>query len=223
MTSSSSRTPPPCQPRWQRRPQARPEEILDAALEVFGEQGFARAKLEDVARRAGVSKGTLYLYFDSKEALFRELVRVRVAAVVLAGEELVRQHQGSFRSLLLRLAHRTWDTVNDPGAAKIIRLVHSERGNFPELTKFYFNEVVLRARPLVQNTIERGIAAGEFRPINPVVAARALSLLLVHLSQYQHYLQAFDPDRLPDAQVAEAAIDLYLNGLLNTGKPEEIV
>ena len=67
-------------PRWQRRPEARPDEILDAAFAVFGETGFARAKIDDVARLAGVSKGTVYLYFDSKESLFREMVRAKVVA-----------------------------------------------------------------------------------------------------------------------------------------------
>ena len=76
-------------PRWQRRPEDRPDEILDAATTVFGEQGFARTRLEDVAKRAGVSKGTLYLYFDSKESLFREMVRRNVVSVV-AEERFLR-------------------------------------------------------------------------------------------------------------------------------------
>ena len=83
-------------PRWQRRPEARPEEILDAALTVFGESGFARAKIEDVARLAGVSKGTVYLYFDSKEALFREMVRAKVVASLAEGEKL-RAHLRGLR------------------------------------------------------------------------------------------------------------------------------
>src|SRR5215208_3049991 len=89
--------------RWQRRPEARPEEILDAAFVVFGDSGFARAKIDDVARLAGVSKGTVYLYFDSKEALFREMVRAKIVACLAEGEALVRTHEGSARSLLVEL------------------------------------------------------------------------------------------------------------------------
>jgi len=91
------------EPRWQRRPDARPEEILEAAKHVFGESGYAGTKLEDVARRAGVSKGTLYLYFDSKEALFREMVRAKVVAALAHAEEAVRTFDGSSRELLVIL------------------------------------------------------------------------------------------------------------------------
>src|SRR5690242_1165593 len=98
----------PASPRWQRRPEARPEEILDAALAVFSESGFARAKLDDVARLAGVSKGTVYLYFDSKEALFREMVRAKVVAYLAEAESFVRAHEGSARALLVELIRRMY-------------------------------------------------------------------------------------------------------------------
>ena len=86
-------------PRWQRRPEARPDEILDAAQKVFGESGFARAKLDDVARIAGVSKGTLYLYFDSKDTLFREMVRAKVVTGLAESEALLASHTGRRRDL----------------------------------------------------------------------------------------------------------------------------
>ena len=100
-------------PRWHRRPVERPEEIVRAALTVFGEQGFARARLEDIARRAGIRKGTLYLYFDSKEALFREMVRTKIVAAVAAGEAEVHAFSGSSRERLRFVATRIWKTVNN--------------------------------------------------------------------------------------------------------------
>ena len=100
--------------RWQRRPEARPEEILDAALTVFGESGFARAKIDDVARLAGVSKGTVYLYFDSKESLFREMVRAKVVASLAEAEAFVRTYEGSARGLLVEVIRRMYT----PGAAR---------------------------------------------------------------------------------------------------------
>lgn len=201
-------------PRWQRRPEARPEEILEAALKVFGDQGFARAKLEDVAREAGVSKGTLYLYFDSKEALFREMVRARVVSCVIAVEDMVRNHQGSWRELVAKLAHQMWATVRDPARARIIRLVHSELGNFPELAHFYFDEVILRARRVFETVIQRGIEAGEFRRVDPRAAARALPLLLVHSAQSQCFFRDYDPTIPPDEQLFAGLLDLFLNGVL---------
>ena len=95
LCSGYSQSPSSGEPRWQRRPDARPEEILEAAKHVFGESGYAGTKLEDVARRAGVSKGTLYLYFDGKEALFREMVRAKVVAALAHAEETVRTFDGS--------------------------------------------------------------------------------------------------------------------------------
>src|SRR3954451_14693264 len=117
---------PSSPPRWQRRPEARPDEILDAALAVFGEAGFARAKLDDVARQAGVSKGTLYLYFESKETLFREMVRARVVAWLGEAEEFVRTYEGSARSLLVELVRRMYTRVRCEPMTRIARLVQSE-------------------------------------------------------------------------------------------------
>jgi AcrR family transcriptional regulator len=201
-------------PRWQRRPEARPEEILDAALAVFGEAGFARAKLEDVARQAGVSKGTLYLYFDSKESLFREMVRARVVASLAEAEEFVRGYQGSSRSLLIEVVRRMYTRVRCEQMTRIARLVHGELRHFPELARFYFDEVILRARRLVGQVLERGTAAGEFRPSAHEFAARGLSSLLVHTAQVQCFYQAFDPQALTDEQAIEGLIDLYLHGVL---------
>jgi len=201
-------------PRWQRRPDARPEEILDAALAVFGEAGYARAKLDDVARQAGVSKGTLYLYFDSKETLFREMVRARVVAWLGEAEEFVRSYEGSARSLLVELVRRMYTRVRCEPMTRIARLVQSELGHFPELAQFYFDEVILRARRLVEQVLERGAATGEFRPSANGFAARGLSSLLVHTAQVQCFYCAFDPHALTDEQAIEGLIDLYLHGVL---------
>ncbi|MGH7499236.1 MAG: TetR/AcrR family transcriptional regulator [Gemmatimonadales bacterium] len=211
-----SSTPPefPTGPRWQRRPEARPDEILDAALQVFGEMGFARARLDEVARRAGVSKGTLYLYFDSKETLFREMVRAKVVANLAEGEELVRTHEGSAHDLLVLLTTRMYSRMRDTGMARISRVVQAELGNFPELARFYFDEVILRARHLVQKVLERGVASGEFRRQALEFGARGLPSLLVQTASVQCFFTQFDPEALNDDQAIEGLIDLYLNGVL---------
>src|ERR1044072_380059 len=113
--------PPP--PRWQRRPEERPEEILDAAFDVFGEQGFARTRLEEVAQRAGVSKGTLYLYFDSKETLFREMVRAKAVAALREAEAFVEGYTGSSRDLLIEFLRRKHQLLRDE---KLVRISRSE-------------------------------------------------------------------------------------------------
>ncbi len=201
-------------PRWQRRPAARPDEILDAAFAVFAEDGFARAKLDDVARRAGVSKGTLYLYFDSKETLFREMVRAKIIPCVVQGEELVRTHEGSARDLLVTVIRRMWITVRSPEVTRIGRLLQFELGSFPELGRFYFDEVIARTRRLLQDAIDRGIASGEFRRVPHHFTTRAVASLLVHSAQHQCFFAPLDPAPLTDEQVVNGVIDIVLNGVL---------
>jgi AcrR family transcriptional regulator len=205
---------PASTPRWQRRPEARAEEILDAALEVFGRSGFDRAKIEDVARLAGVSKGTVYLYFDSKEALFREMVRAKVVACLTEGEALLRSHEGSARALLVELIRGTYPRMRREEMMRIARMVQGELPHFPELARFYFEEVILRARRLVQQVLERGTASGEFRPSLNGFAARGLSSLLVHTAQVQCFFHPYDPQALTDEQAVEGLIDMYLHGVL---------
>ena len=201
-------------PRWQRRPAARPDEILDAAFEVFGEEGFARTKLDDVARRAGVSKGTLYLYFDSKDALFREMVRAKIIPCVVQGEELVRTFDGPPRDLLVAVIRRMWSVVRSAEVARIGRLVQFELGSFPELGRFYFDEVIARTRRLIQTALDRGVASGDFRRVPHHFATRAIASLLVHSAQQQCFFAALDPAPLSDEQVLNGVIDIVLNGVL---------
>ena len=210
--SGSTRRRP--RPRWQRRPEARPEEILAAALEVFGEQGFARARLEDVARRAGVSKGTLYLYFQSKEELFRAMVRARVVTAVEAAEHLVGTHTGSARDALETLARAMWASLRREDMARITRLVQFELVRFPELARFYFDEVIARSRRLLETVLRRGVESGEFRPLDVRFAGRLLPGLLSHFGQTQCFFRKYDPEPYNDEQIVTGIIEMYLRGIL---------
>ncbi|HKT58718.1 MAG TPA: TetR/AcrR family transcriptional regulator [Gemmatimonadales bacterium] len=211
---SESRSTPPTSPRWQRRPEARPDEILDAALAVFGESGFARAKIEDVARLAGVSKGTVYCYFDSKESLFREMVRAKVVASLAEAEVFVRTYEGSARGLLAELIRRMYRRVRREEMMQLARVVQGELPHFPELARFYFDEVILRARRLIAQVLERGVASGEFRSSATGFAARGLSSMLVHTAHVQCFFHRFDPQALDEEEAIEGLIDLYLHGVL---------
>ena len=206
--------------RWQRRPEARPEEILDAALAVFGESGFARAKIDDVARLAGVSKGTVYLYYESKEALFREMVRAKIVASLAEGEELVRSHTGPARELLPELVRRMYVRMREEGMSRIARVVQAELMHFPELARFYFDEVILRARRLVEQVLARGVASGEFRPSALAFGARGLTSMLVHTAHAQCFFHQFDPQALGDEEALRGLLDLYLHGVLARGDAE---
>ena len=213
MPASKTRT--PRSPKWKRRPEARADEILSAAIEVFGEVGFARAKLDDVARKAGVSKGTLYLYFDSKEELFRRLVLERIIPCFREAEQYLRESQGSARELLEWFIRRKWNVIRQPEMVRIARLVHAELASFPELARFYFEEVVLRSRSLLRQILERGEATGEFRKVSHDFVLRAVPSLLVHGAMYQRGFGAYDPHALSDEELLEGILDLVLHGVLS--------
>src|SRR3989442_9080894 len=159
-------------PRWQRRKAARPAEIVTAALEVFVQRGFAAARLEEVARRAGVTKGTLYLYFENKEALFKAVVRETIVPVIAQAEALAQSFTGSARELLEQLVREYWRLVGETALAGIPKLMMAEAATFPELTRFYYDEVVVRGNRLMASVIERGVKNGEFRPAVVMCAAK---------------------------------------------------
>jgi len=200
-------------PRWQRRPEDRPDEILDAATTLFGEQGFARTRLEDVAKKAGVSKGTLYLYFDSKESLFRAMVRRKVVTVVEMAEERYARHTGTAHAALTDLVSDWWKIAGTQESACIHRLVGAEITNFPELGRFYFEEVIARYRRLLETIVARGVASGEFRAVKHDYATRGLPSLMIHAINSQRFFASFDPHALDDASIIEGVLDLFFNGL----------
>lgn len=200
-------------PRWRRRKDARPEEILSAALEVFTDRGFAATKLEDVAKRAGVTKGTIYLYFDSKEALFKALIRETIVPVIAQGEALAQSFTGSARELLERLVREYWRLVGETSLVGIPKLMIAEAGNFPQLARFYYEEVVTRGHRLMAGVIQRGIKAGEFRSVNVMVAAKLAMTPLMHAVVARKAFAACMPEGFDVASYLNTHIDLYLHGI----------
>jgi AcrR family transcriptional regulator len=164
-------------PKWRRCPADRPEQIIKAALEVFGECGLANARLQDIAERAGVSKGTIYLYFPNKEELFREMIRQTAVAAIERAEQA--NVPGTPGNQLLAFMRGYWAFVRSPVFITIYRLVLGELHQFPDLAKFYADEVVARGQKLIGGIIRRGIDEGEFRDIDPMVAARMVVALIV--------------------------------------------
>ena len=200
-------------PRWQRRKDERPAELLAAALEVFIEKGFAATKLADVARRAGVTKGTVYLYFDSKEALFKAVVRETIVPVIAQGEALARAFTGSARELVERLVREYWRLVGETALAGIPKLMMAEAATFPELTRFYYDEVVTRGHRLMAGVIERGIKNGEFRPVDVMVAAKLAMSPLIHATVARRAFASCMPEAFNVQQYLDTHIDLYLHGI----------
>jgi len=200
-------------PRWRRRKNARPEEIISAALEVFADRGFAATKLEDVARRAGVTKGTIYLYFENKEALFKALIRQTIVPVIAQGEELAKSFPGSARELFERLVREYWRLVGETSLVGIPKLMMAEANNFPELARFYYEEVVTRGHRLMASVIERGIKAGEFRPVNVAVATKLAMAPVMHAVIARKAFSACMPEGFDVGKYLDTHIDLYLHGI----------
>ena len=179
------------EPRWSRRKEARPEEITAAALALFVERGYAATRLEDVAAKAGVSKGTVYLYFANKEELFKAVVREGLVSPLAAFKDVVAHFEGDTFSLLRLLMCGWWEKIGATRVSGIPKLILAESGNFPELARFYVAEVVEPGHAVVMQIIRRGIERGDVRTVDPdhvarlVVAPLLLSMLWrTSLAQY---------------------------------------
>ncbi|MBP7338287.1 TetR/AcrR family transcriptional regulator [Niveispirillum sp.] len=156
-----------------RRKQARPGELLAAALDCFAEKGFAATRMEEIARRAGVAKGTFYLYFPSKEAVFEALVRENILPRLEAMEAGARMPGAGAADRLRAILAGVSLVVGNPCLVAIPKLVMAEAGNFPDMARFYRKEVVERGLRLLGGILRDGIAAGEFRPMaDPEITAR---------------------------------------------------
>jgi AcrR family transcriptional regulator len=168
-------------PRWRRLPEERPQQILDAALSVFAEHGIDAAKLEEIAARAGVSKGTIYLYFPSKEELFREVVRQRVGPSIANADSASMSEETAENQLKIFIA-RQWECLGLQDSEGWIRLVMLELHKYPDLAAFHWDVVVSRSNAILANIISRGIASGEFRPTDPQTAAHMIkAVVLMHV------------------------------------------
>jgi len=203
----------PARPRWQRRKEARPEELVAAALEVFVERGFEATTLAEVARRAGVTKGTIYLYFENKEALFKAVVRETIVPVIAQGEALARSFTGSARELLEQLVREYWRLVGETALAGIPKLMMAEAATFPELTRFYYEEVVTRGHRLMAGVIERGVKNGEFRPVDVMLAAKLAMSPLMHATVVRRAFASCMPEGFNVQAYLDTHIDLYLHGI----------
>jgi AcrR family transcriptional regulator len=208
----------PAEPRWERRKEARPGELIAAALALFAERGYTATRLAEVAARAGVSKGTVYLYFSSKEELFKAVVREGLIATLSEVEHYVDQYQGSAADLLRTIGKRWWARTRETGIGAIPKIVFSEAGNFPEIAKFYHDEVIARVRQLQRKIVQRGIDAGEFRPVDVHYAAHMMSGPLVFLLFWQHSFARLFPAELDPEAFLEIQGDFLVRSLLRNSQ-----
>jgi AcrR family transcriptional regulator len=205
-----------------RRKEARPSELLEAALGLFVEKGFAATRLEDVAARAGVSKGTLYLYYENKDALFKAVIQEGIVPVIAENEAIAAKHSGCSFALLELLLENWWTKIGQTAFAGIPKLMVAEARNFPELANFYYENVISRGRALVGSALRRGMESGEFRVMDvettvDVVIAPILMLLIWRFSMNCCQNNESDPQLY-----LRIHMDLLRQGLRKTEKETQV-
>ena len=207
-TSSSSR-----RRRGRPRKIAGPDELLAAALRIFSEKGFAATRLDDVAREVGVSKAALYLYFESKQAIFEALVRSAVIPNVERLERMVAEWRGSTGELLSHLVEAIARIVIESEIAAFPKLIIAEASNFPDLARFYRSQVIERVLGLLASIVRRGIDRGEFRPTDPHLAARLVIAPVLFSAIWKTCFARHDAAPFDPAPLLRLHVDMLLKGL----------
>lgn len=202
------------QPRWQRRAEDRPREICAAALEVFAEKGFAAARLDEIAKRAGVSKGTLYLYFKDKEQLFRAVVRDAVVPNVERLRAALIQTGLPFGDLVRMFLANFVEVANRVPVGAVAKMVISESRNFPELAKVWHDEVVSKALGSMTALIEMAQARGEVRSGDARLHSFTLMGPMLMGIIYRETLEPIGGEPLDLAALARQHVETLLAGLL---------
>jgi len=197
--------------KWRRRSADRPGEILDAALDVFIEQGFDAARMEDIAARAGISKAGVYLYFESKIELLKALIRREVAPVTAQAAMLAKAGAADPEATLRLVVQTVVGVMMQPRVFAIPRLMFTISNRFPEIAEYYRGEVIEQGMGALRELIAAGIAKGVFRAVDPDLAIRSIIGPMIFTGIWHHVLNG-DPDRDP-ASAAPKLIDIILNGL----------
>lgn len=201
-----------------RRKEARPGEIAAAALEVFAEKGFAATRLEDIAARAGVSKGTVYLYFENKEALFKAAVEAVMTPAIEAAEALAGDTRRPAAELLREFVLGWWQMVGSTPLGAVPKLLVAESANFPEIARWFHDSFISRAHRAMTRIIEQGIAAGDFRPLPAPTAARIVFAPLFSFLIWRQAFAGFMCDLPAPEEFLDRTVDILTNGLASQEK-----
>jgi AcrR family transcriptional regulator len=204
---------PPGAPKFRRRKADRPGEIVQAALAVFAEKGFAAARLDEIAARAGVSKGAVYLYFATKEDVFRAVVEQAVAPNMQMIRAMIAAHPGPFSDLARAVPERIAGLLDTLPVGGVLKMVIGEARNFPEIARVWHDELVAHALGGLTEAIAAAQARGEVRPGDPrIYALQLISPMLLSVIWRETFVPVgaapFDL-----AAVAAQHVETMLHGL----------
>jgi AcrR family transcriptional regulator len=204
-------------PKFRRRKAERPDEIVAAALEVFVEKGFAAARLEEIAARAGVSKGAVYLYFETKEALFRAVVARAIAPNVSMLKAMVAAHPGPFAELVRGATMLVAGIADTAPLGGVLKMVVGEARNFPELARVWHDELVSHAMGAMSQAIATAQQRGEVKAGDPrIYAVQMIAPLLVSVLWRETFVPVGAPALDLKAVMAQHA-ETLLHGMLTEG------
>lgn len=203
--------------KQRRAPTERPKEILDAALALFVERGFAATRLDDVAARAGLSKAAIYLYFEDKTALFLGVVRQAVVVNLGVVEAMLAAHTGPVAALIPRILDFMASRIEETPMASIAKIVLSESRAFPEIGRFYLKEVIGRGIPIFERLIVRGIAQAEFRAVDPALTVRSIMGAMLLGGLWRTVFEPIGAEKLDVRALARHHADLMLHALAPVG------
>lgn len=199
--------------RWQRRKDERAPEILGAALACFADKGFAATRMEDVAARAGITKGTIYLYFDSKAALFKALARQEIGVRMDEIAKGLQAFEGPSAELLRMVLSTVGHIVRTSDGVVLPKVMLAEVGQFPELAEFWRREIIDRGLGIFESIIRRGVMRGEFRAVQPAHAARLCVAPFLIVAFWRTVFARFDDTPYDYQGLVDSHIDTLLRGL----------
>jgi AcrR family transcriptional regulator len=199
--------------RWTRRKTERPGEILDAALRVFAEKGFSAARMEDIAKAAGVTKGTIYLYFENKEQVFKSLVLELIGGVMSGVETHMSAYQGPVNELLRFVLKNIAVVMLQSDRIALPKIIIAEAGNFPALAEFWKREVIDRGMGILRKLMQRGIDSGEFRALPPDHMVRLLIAPMLLSAIWRTTFEQFEPAPFDYQAFVDTHLDVFLRGV----------
>lgn len=207
MTKTGSNSPP-----RRRRKEARPAEIIDAGLKEFALNGLAATRLEDVAKRAGIAKGTIYRYFSSKEDLFVAAIRSRIVLSIEGVDAAIERFEGPTDELLKLVLGKIYSEFVGTDTSALMRILIAEGNRFPDLIKLYHSEAISKGMSMLKSIVDRGVSRGEFRDGPAIIEPRIIIAPAIMAAIWRATFQAHDP--LPIDRFIDAHIDTLLHGLL---------
>jgi AcrR family transcriptional regulator len=193
------------EPKWHRRPDVRRGEILDSAALAFGQNGYKRTTLADVAARAGVSAGTICHYFGSKATLFEEVIAERLMPSIEIEEASLAKDREPAWDVLERVLRRFWERAWQPGTLDLLQVVKVESAEFPESGRLLCQQLGDRWRGLYGALLRAGMKSGEFRPLDVNVTARTISYALLGVAEKVSTFRPYD-QQMPEREVMWQAV-----------------